>query len=221
MLRSIVAILLLANIAFFVWSQGWVDGLVGMRAHGDREPERLSKQVRPESVRILTPQAVAAAASAAESKLACLEAGPFDDAGIAAAESAASLALPSGTWTRHSTEQPTRWIVYMGRFANREAQQKKEQELSRIKVPFEEVTGTPALEPGLSLGRFTNRNAADEALQKLSERGIHIGKVIELAKAASQHMLRVERADHDLVTKVSSIKLDGLGKGFTSCAKAS
>src|SRR5207245_631693 len=209
MLRSIVAFLLLVNIAFFVWSQGWVDGLVGVRARGDHEPDRLAKQVRPESVRLLTPQAVADAASAAESGLTCLEAGPFDDADIAAAESAASQVLPAGTWSRRTHEQPARWIVYMGRYANREAQQKKEQELSRIKVAYEEITGYPAFEPGLSLGRYPNRNAADEALQNLSERGVHTGKVIELAKAATQYTLRVDRADQDLATKVSSLKLDG------------
>ncbi|MBW8828320.1 MAG: SPOR domain-containing protein [Burkholderiales bacterium] len=219
MLRSIVAFLLLANIVFFVWSQGWVDDLVGVRASGDREPERLAKQVRPESVRLLTPQtlAAAAAANAAESKFTCLEAGPFDDAGIVAAENTASLALPAGTWSRQTHEQPARWIVYMGRYANHEALQKKEQELSRIKVAYEEITGFPALEPGLSLGRYSSRNAADEALQKLSQHGLHTGKVIELAKASTQYTLRVARADQDLATKMSALKLEGLGRGFSAC----
>lgn len=219
MLRFIVAFLLLANIAFFVWSQGWVDGLVGVRARGDHEPDRLAKQVRPESVRLLTPQAVAA--SAAESRFTCLEAGPFDDAGLAAAESVVSSTLPAATWSRQTHEQPARWIIYMGRYANREAQQKKEQELSRIKVAYEEIIGYPALEPGLSLGQYSSRNAADEALQKLSQRGLHTGKVIELAKAAIQYTLRVDRADQDLATKALALRLDGLGKGFSTCIKSS
>jgi hypothetical protein len=219
-LRLIVGLLLLANIAFYVWSQGWVDGLVGVRAHGDHEPERLAKQVRPEAVRILTPQLVAAAAVAAESRLACLEAGPYDDASLPVIESALASTLPVGTWTRQTSSQPARWIVYMGRYANREAQQKKEQELGRLRVPFEPVTGAPALEPGLSLGRFLNREAADAALQKLADRGIHTGKVVELAKASSQHMLRVERADPELASKVTGLRLEALGKGFGACASA-
>jgi len=217
-LRFVVALLLLANLAFFVWSQGWVDGLVGARARGDREPERLAKQVRPEAVHILTPQAVAAAVVAAESKLACLEAGPFDDASLPVAESTLSSTLPVGVWTRQTSEQPARWIVYMGRYANREAQVKKEQELARIKVPFEVVTGAPALEPGLSLGRFPSRDAAETALQRLSDRGIHTGKVVEFTKARVLHMLRIERADPDLVMKASALKLDASGKSFASCA---
>jgi len=221
MLRSIVAFLLLANVVFFVWSRGWVDDLIGVRASGDREPERLAKQVRPESVRLLTPQTLAAAASAAESKFTCLEAGPFDDAGIVVAENAASLALPARTWARKAHEEAARWIIYMGRYANREALQKKEQELSRIKVAYEEITGFPALEPGLSLGQYSSRNAAEEALQKLSQHGLHTGKVIELAKASTQYTLRVERADQALAAKMSALKIEGLGRGFAACNKSS
>lgn len=217
MLRIVVGLLLLANLAFYAWSQGWIDGLVGVRAHGDREPERLAKQVQPEAVRILTPQLVAAAAVAAESRLTCLEAGPFDDASLPVIESALASTLPVGTWTRQTSSQPARWIVYMGRYANDEAQQKKEQELTRMKVPFEPVTGAPALEPGLSLGRFPNREAADAALQRLAERGIHTGKVVQAAKATSQHMLRIERADPELAAKVAGLKISALGKGFDVC----
>lgn len=61
MLRALVLVLVLANLAFFVWSQGWLDGdassgdagLVGVRSIGDREPERLGRQVRPEAVTLL------------------------------------------------------------------------------------------------------------------------------------------------------------------------
>ena len=220
MLRIIVGLLLLANIAFYVWSEGWVDGIVGVRAHGDHEPERLNKQVRPEAVKILTPQLVAAAAVAAESRLACLEAGPFDDAGLPIAESALASNLPIGSWVRQTSTQAARWIVYMGRYPNKEAQKKKEEELARLHVPYEEVAGSPALEPGLSLGRFPNREAADAALQRLADRGIRTGKVVELAKAVTQYMLRVERADPDLAAKASGLRLDGQGRRLGACASS-
>ena len=218
MMRLFVGLLLLANIAFYVWSQGWVDDLVGVRARGDREPDRLNKQVRPETVRILTPQAVAAAASAAESSLVCLEAGPFDDSTIAPAENIVRTSLPQGAWTRVTQQVPARWIVYMGRYANRDAQQKKAQELTRLKVPYDEVNGAPALEPGLSLGRFPNRELADAALQRLADRGIHTGRVVELSKSSVLYTLRVDRADAELSGKVSALHGEVLGRGFAACA---
>ena len=106
MLRWLVALLLLANVAFYVWSQGWLDDVVGVCARGDREPERLTRQFHPEVIKILTPQAVAAAASAAQLKLVCLEAGPFNAAELLAAEGAMSAALPAGSWAQIEVGKP-------------------------------------------------------------------------------------------------------------------
>ena len=61
MLRAIVLLLLLANLGFYAWTQGQLDGVVGVRAQGDREPERLARQVRADSVRILPASATARA----------------------------------------------------------------------------------------------------------------------------------------------------------------
>jgi hypothetical protein len=217
-MRALVALLLLANLLFLAWSQGWLDEVAGVRAGGDREPERLERQVRPDTVRILTPQAVAAAASAAESRRVCLEAGPFDAQAMVAAESALSATLPSGTWTRQPAPSPGRWVVYMGRFANRDAQLRKEQELGRLRVPFEPLRGAPELEPGLALGRYAQRDAADAALAQLTQRGIQTARVGELPVPM---MLRVEQADPELAAKVSGLRLDALGKGFTACSRPS
>lgn len=220
-MRLLVALLLLANLVFLAWSQGWLDGLTGVPAHGDREPERLARQVRPETVRILTPQAVAAAASAAESRRVCLEAGPFDPPSLVAAENALSATLPSGTWSRQPIDTVGRWGVVMGRFANREAQLRREQELARLRVPFEPLRGVPELEPGLLLGRHGQREGAEAALAQLTQRGVQTARVAELPVPPASVMLRVERADPELAARVSGLRLDALGKGFAACARAS
>jgi hypothetical protein len=218
MLRALVLALLLANLGFYAWSHGWLDSIVGVRADGQREPERLARQVRPETIRVLTPQAVAAAASAAESRLQCLEAGPFAAADIASAEAALASVLPSGAWMRLSSDKPAQWIVYMGRY-NAETLARKQEELNRIRVPYELVRNAPELEPGLSLGRFDDHDAADAALTDLGKRGIHSARLVEVSKASTQHLLRVDRAEPELAAKVSGLKLDALGKGFSACAK--
>jgi len=220
MLRALVALLLLANLVFLAWSQGALDGVLGVRAIGDREPERLAQQVRPEIVRILSPQAVAAAASAAESRLACLEAGPFDGNTVVAAESALAATLPSGTWARVTTERPNTWVVYLGRYPNREAMQRKEQELGRLRVDYDELRNAPDLEPGLALGRYSQRTDAEVALGDFARRGVQSARVVELSRGGTLHMLRVERADAELTTKITGLRLDALGKGFVPCPRA-
>ena len=216
MLRAFVAALLLANLAFFAWSQGWLDSIVGMRSIGDREPERMLRQVHPELVRVLPPPS---AASAAAPPLACLEAGPFSEAELAAAQSAAQGALPGAAVADVKIEQPGVWMVYMGRYADREALTKKEDELKRRRLTYEELRDNAALAPGLSLGRFDDRAAANVALEQFTQQGIRTARVVEFKPASSIHVLRIERADAALGAQAAALRLAALGKGFAACAK--
>ncbi|RJP66528.1 MAG: SPOR domain-containing protein [Comamonadaceae bacterium] len=52
MLRWAITLLLLANLAYFAWTQGHLDGL-GMSAADPREPQRITRQVKPEVLRLL------------------------------------------------------------------------------------------------------------------------------------------------------------------------
>lgn len=52
MLRWVIVLLVLANAGYFVWTQGYLDGL-GMAPVDQREPERLAQQVKPEVLRLL------------------------------------------------------------------------------------------------------------------------------------------------------------------------
>ena len=217
MLKALVGLLLLANLAFFAWTQGWLDGVVGARAIGDREPERLLRQVRPDAVRLL-PAAGAASDAASSAASACLEAGPFSDAEVAAAQVAAQTLLPRGGWVTLKTEQPGSWIVYMGRYANREALTRKEDEIKRRKLPYEEIRDNPALAPGLSLGRFDARAAAVQALDQFVQQGVRTARVVELTAPASRHVLRVAQADPALAARLVASQDAGLAnKGFAAC----
>lgn len=218
MLRALIVALLLANLAFFGWTQGWFDSFVGVRSIGDREPERLQRQVHPELIRILPADTVAAASASAP---ACLEAGPFTDAEIGAAQAVAQVDLPAGSWTTVSSEQAGTWLVYMGRYASREALTRKEDEIKRRNLPYEEIGAPPALAPGLSLGRFDQRAAAVQALDQFTAQGVRTARVVELAPVSTRHVLRVERADAALATRLAALRIDALGKGFAACAKPS
>lgn len=226
MLQRAVVLLLLANLLFFAWTQGWLDGVTGLRSQGDREPERLARQVRPETVRILAPSEAipstssAPASAAGAEALTCLEAGPFATGASVSAIAAVQGAMPpvpASSWTEVKVERPGTWIVYMGRYPNREAYAKKEEELRRTKVTYEEVRSPPELEPGFSLGRHGQRAAADKALEQFTQRGIRTARVVELVAPATLHMLRAERADGTLAAQLTSLRSDALGRGFVPC----
>lgn len=221
MLRAIVLVLLLANLGFWAWTQGQLDGVVGVRAQGDREPERLARQVRADSVHILPANAASAPSGApGEPVLACLEAGPYTPAQIAGAEAALQGALPPGSWSSVRNELPAVWMVYMGKYPNREGLQKKEDELKRMKVPYEELRNAPEFEVGLSLGRFDNRESADKALTELTQRGVRTARVAQLSAPGVSHTLRIPRADDALWAQVMALKSDALlGRPFGSCGR--
>ena len=225
MLRVLIIALVLANLAFWSWTQGWLDGVVGVRASGDREPERLARQVRPESVLILPPSTATGTASEPEPDAsACLEAGPFSDTDIAAAKAAALAAAPTVRLADVKTEQPGTWIVYMGKYADRATLAAKEDELKRRKVAYEEVASAPppapALSPGLSLGRFDDKASADKALAEFTRLGVRTAKVVETAAPSVSHRLRVDQADAVLAARLGALNDTALGKGFTACEVA-
>jgi hypothetical protein len=98
MLRALVLALLLANAGWWAWSHGWLPaGAVPLpRDDGQREPQRLAAQVRPESVQVLASAEARRLAAAA-----CLQAGPFDDTKWPAAAAAlARVGLPTVAWQR-------------------------------------------------------------------------------------------------------------------------
>jgi hypothetical protein len=225
-LRALVLALVLANAGYFAWTQGWLDTFTGQRAGSQREPDRLARQLRPESVLILSPSSAlppitSPVASAVSSSVAgaCLEAGPFSAAEADAAASAVQAALRPGSWADVKTDRPGSWLVYMGRYPDRELLAKKKEEIARIKLAFEDVRSPPSLDPGLSLGRFDDRAGAEEALAQLALRGVKSARVVELAPASSSHMLRVDAADEALVRQLGELKSAALGKGFAPCAK--
>jgi hypothetical protein len=87
-LRALALLLVLSNLGFYIWSQGWLDAVTGVRATGDREPERSARQFQPQVLRVLPSAAGAAAMAGGATPTAagrCLEAGPFTPADADAA----------------------------------------------------------------------------------------------------------------------------------------
>lgn len=223
MLRLLVVALLLANLAFYAWTQGLLDNVLGVRSLGDREPDRLAQQVRPETIRVLPPSAAltpVAAAVAPEPVAACLEAGPYTPAQVGAAESVLQTVLPAGSWANVRTELPAGWTVYMGKYPTRDALRKKADELKRMNIAAEEVRAPADLAGGLALGRYDSRAAAEQAMAQLTQRGVRSARVVTLTPAGTLHSLRVERADAALQARLAGLHAEALlGKSFTACAK--
>ena len=148
MLKAALVAILAANLLFVGFTRGWFDGVFGLHARGDREPERIANQVRPASI-VLMPMASAPSASAGSLAATCFEAGPIAAGDAAAAETTLKAALPAGAW---------------------------------IDIRNEGASGTGAV--------------------------------------VVTHTYRVANADAAMAARLTALKLDASGRGFSACARA-
>lgn len=221
MLRTLAVLLLLANLLFFVWARGWLAPAVPPPMSGSREPQRLAAQVHPERVAVMPALAASAAIRSARDEAAlCLEAGPYSEDGVQAAEAAlTALALPAGSWVRRTVTPGPVFVVYAGRVAEPAARTRREAELQRLGLAYETLDEPAELAPGLVLSRHADTAAAEDALAAATAAGLRGARVVELAAPAPQQWLRAPRADTATQVALLAAQSPALGSGFRACVK--
>lgn len=238
MLRLAVIVLLLANAGYYAWSQGLLKDW-GFAPEEQAEPQRMNQQIRPETLQILrvnpsrtapssssqsAPSGVAVASSNASSAPSspsasdaaeCLQAGVFDERQAEALR--ATLApLPQGSWQLDTTPIPGRWMVYMGRFDDLETMDRKRAELRARKVDHDRAGGT--LEYGLSLGRFSSKEAAERELTNLANKGVRTARVLQERPDAAGFTLRLPAVTDALRPQLEPLRTAMAGKTLRACS---
>ena len=238
MLRLAVIVLLLANAGYYAWSQGLLKDW-GFAPEEQAEPRRVTPQIRPETLQILrvtpgrnapptssqaAPAGAAVASSSASSSPSspsapdtgkCLQAGVFDERQAEALR--ATLApLPQGSWQLDPTPIPGRWMVYMGRFADLETMDRKRAELRARKVDHDRAGGT--LEYGLSLGRFSSKEAAERELTNLANKGVRTARVLQERPDATGFTLRLPAVTDALRPQLEPLRTAMAGKTLRACS---
>lgn len=238
MLRLAVIALLLANAGYYAWSQGLLADW-GYAPTQEAEPQRMAQQIRPETLQVLrqrssgsvsapdtpapAPAATAAndtaapqtSAASAPEATECLQAGVFDERQAQALRTAAA-GLPAGSWSLEPTTVPGRWMIYMGKFADMDALDKKRAELRARNVPHDRA-GTPALELGLSLGRFSSAEAAERELAALGNRGVRTARVVLERPESAGFTLRLPAVGDTLRPQLDALRPAMAGKTLRTC----
>ncbi|MCM2252234.1 MAG: hypothetical protein NDJ19_07735 [Ramlibacter sp.] len=112
MLRLTVLLLMLANAAFFGWSQGLLAPW-GLAPAQQSEPQRLRQQIRPQALRILggdEARRADAAAPPGTRAQECLQAGVFEEAQVAMLKRALE-SWPAGSWVLEPAIEPRGWTL--------------------------------------------------------------------------------------------------------------
>jgi hypothetical protein len=229
--RALVVGLIAANLVVLAWWQGGLAPWAAAPGAEQRDPDRLARQLKPESVVLRTapangtatgvaPAASPAVASAAAAAI-CLEAGPFGDNTMPAVEHELAAAGVAAAGIKTLDGPPLSWWIYMGRYANDAAAQTKSDELRKIGIEHDTVRSPADLRPGLALGRFTDRERAQAELGRLGARGIHTARVVEVADAPRTHRLQLATSDAALASRLRALRSSGVpALVFAACKDA-
>jgi hypothetical protein len=218
MLRLVVLLLVLLNAAYYAWSQGL------LRAYGwapaeQGEPQRLEQQLRPQAIRILPPEEGRKAEQVAltpPKPPECLQAGLFDEGQTETLRKVLESLLPPTAWTLETSVEPARWIVYMGKFPNAAALDRKKAELDKMKLKLQALENSE-LQLGLSLGRFETQAQAQAELNALQKRGVRTARVVQERAELRQSQLRLPAVDEAMKPKLEELKPSLGDRALRSC----
>jgi hypothetical protein len=211
-MRTLVALLLLANLGFFALARGWLQPYVGLSTHHEREPQRLAAQLNAESVRVLA----AAAPAAAKPAPSCIQAGPFSSEQLDAAEATLAAAPSSAaSWRRLPAEGEGEWRLLISGFADAAALSRRQQALRLEGVDSEVVGERDTPSAALLLGHYPDEAAAQAALAQWQQRTPE--PVSVAPPVATLHWLRVEQPDEALRQQLQALAAATPGGSVTAC----
>jgi len=165
-LRAIVLLLVLANVVLF--------GYARLERVAQSEARHLNEQVRPESIRILTSQQVAALGPGKVASLpdVCVEWGPFSDADRVRAQSDIEPLQLGRLVTQRPVAPETTWWVNTGPVATRAAAERRTGELRGQSIDDVSVVEYGRGQFTVSLGVFRTESAANARADALLSRGV-------------------------------------------------
>lgn len=230
MLRFALLVLLVANAGYLAWSQGWMATL-GWTPEAQTEPYRLKQQVRPDVLSVVptppaaaTPPPTASSTSATEpdeeilpETTVCLQSENMDEAQSKKLQQVLQQSdLPSTSWEMQSSIISGRWMVYLGKFPNETALEKRRAELRTRKIGYDRAGGS--LEPGLSLGRFSSEDAATRELGQMLNQGVRGARVVQERAPQTLYALRLSNATAAQRSILQRLQPSMGGKALRACA---
>jgi hypothetical protein len=98
MVRQLVGLLVLLNALYWAWAQGWLLPY-GFGPMPQNEPQRLTQQIRPTAIKLLSPAEVKLLSRSGSSDNAlCLQSGLMDEIKAAAVRAYLETSWPADSW---------------------------------------------------------------------------------------------------------------------------
>ena len=217
-MRTIFLLLIAANLALFAWARFYAV------ADGATDPEPLHRQVKPESIRILTgpelaglpvlkPRPVTEAARSA-----CIEWGGFALAEAPRAEQALGPLALGARLSQRRSEETAGWWVFIPAQVNRAAAQKKTAELKALGIDdYFILQDEGKMRWAVSLGVFSSEDAARSRLEALRAKGVRSAQSGERETQVAKIWLQARGADAPQQAKLREIAQAFTGTEVRDC----
>jgi hypothetical protein len=215
-MRTLVLLLLLANLTLFLYTK--LDSL------GSGEAARLSQQVQPDKITLLSPQQVAALGPTKVATLAdvCVEWGPLSDSDKTRALSSLEPLDLARLLSQKKVEVVTNYWVFIPPAANRAAADRRMAELKDSGVKELLLIDGGPQRFAISLGAFQTEAAAQARLDALAAQGVKTAKIGARAQAVVQTDLVVRDPPAPAVARLKELQagFPGTDIKIGSCDKA-
>jgi hypothetical protein len=198
-MRIVVALLLLANLTLFVYT---------LLPSGGGEGVRLSQQVSPEKIKLLTPQEVAALGPAKVAALAdvCVEFGPLSDAERAKVLGELEPLALGRLLSLRRVEVDDAYSVSISPFPNRNSAETRAAELRKQGVKDPTVVDAGRGQFAVSFGAFRTEPAAQALVETLTRQGVKLVRVQARQQILSQTLLVVRDPQQPVVARLKELQ---------------
>ena len=199
-MRTLVLLLLLANLTLF--------GYVRLDSMSGGEGVRLSQQVQPDKIKLLTPRQVAALDPAKVASLAdvCVEWGPLSDAEKTRALATLEPLDLARLITQKKVEVIAGYWVFLPPATNKSAADRKLAELKAQGVKDLLLIDSGPQRYAISLGVFRSEDRAQALLAELEGQGVKDAKIAPRTQAVQQTALVVRDGSAATMTKLKELQ---------------
>jgi hypothetical protein len=199
-MRTLVFLLLLANLTLFAYTK--LDSL------GAGEGVRLSQQVQPEKISLLTSQQVAALGPAKISALAdvCVEWGPLSDGDRTRALATLEPLDLARLLSQKKVEVIANYWVFIPPLANKAAADRRVEELKTEGVRDVALVDSGPQRLAISLGVFRTEDAAQARLAAVQAQGVKAAKVSARTQSVMQTVLVVRDPPAPVVARLKELQ---------------
>lgn len=215
-MRIVVFLLLLANLTLLGYT---------MLDTGSGEGMRLSQQVQPEKIKLLTAREVAALGPAKVASLAdvCVEFGPFSDLERTKVLSELEPLALGRLLTQRRVDVDNTFSVIMGPFASKAAADTRVAELRRQGARDMTILEVGRGQFTISFGAFRTEHGAGALVEELSKLGVRLAKVQPRQQTLSQTLVVVRDPQQVVVVKLKDMLPQYAGTEIKvgTCAQAS